>query len=250
MTLKYFLREFISAITLTDTKFLRSLKLLFIKPGFLSKEYVLGRRNVYTRPLTLFLISNLIYFLLLPIDTFNTPFQLQMSGQIYSGWIKPLAKERAAAQGISMAELQKRYDARSGHISKLFIILIVFFFSIPLSILFFSRKRLYYHHLVFSLHFTSFIMYFFMLLAPVLLWVFYALLAVMHVHIPFLDINSTSASLFIISVICIYLVLGLRRFYDVGWLNAIIKAVIISSLVIFVVFAYRLVLFMITLAVV
>src|SRR5687767_12745415 len=53
---KTFLSNVQITTTFTDNKFLKTLKLIVTKPGFLSKEYAQGRRVSYMRPLQLFFI--------------------------------------------------------------------------------------------------------------------------------------------------------------------------------------------------
>src|SRR5688500_14812157 len=57
-TFKTFLSNIQVALTFADNKFLRSLKLIITHPGFLSKEFVEGKRVNYTKPLQLFFVLN------------------------------------------------------------------------------------------------------------------------------------------------------------------------------------------------
>ncbi|MCB9249683.1 MAG: DUF3667 domain-containing protein [Ignavibacteriales bacterium] len=43
-----------------DSKFFRSLKFLITKPGFLTNEFLNGRRVKYIKPFQLFIILNLL----------------------------------------------------------------------------------------------------------------------------------------------------------------------------------------------
>lgn len=45
-----------------DGKILQSVKLLFTRPGFLTREYVEGRRIRYISPLRLYLVFSVAYF--------------------------------------------------------------------------------------------------------------------------------------------------------------------------------------------
>ena len=45
-----------------DNRLVRSVKALIFRPGFLTVEYVAGRRKTWTTPLQLYLLSALIYF--------------------------------------------------------------------------------------------------------------------------------------------------------------------------------------------
>ena len=63
---RYFLR--------VDSKFLATLKGVFV-PGFLTREYLAGRRERYEKPFRLYVVVNVLYFLVsawVPHGTFET----------------------------------------------------------------------------------------------------------------------------------------------------------------------------------
>lgn len=45
-----------------DGKFLRTVRWLFTRPGFLTKEFIAGRRVSYTQPLRLYIFASFLYF--------------------------------------------------------------------------------------------------------------------------------------------------------------------------------------------
>src|SRR3954451_12352969 len=57
-----YLQEIGAAITLLESKVLRSIWLVASKPGFLSCEYFRGRRIRYMKPLQLFIFLNVVYY--------------------------------------------------------------------------------------------------------------------------------------------------------------------------------------------
>jgi hypothetical protein len=56
--------HFFQDITHFDGKFFTSMKLLILKPGFLSREYMLGRRASYLNPVRMYLFTSAIFFLI------------------------------------------------------------------------------------------------------------------------------------------------------------------------------------------
>ncbi len=56
--------HFFEDITHFDGKIFTSLKDLILKPGFLSKEYVIGRRASYLNPIRMYLFTSAIFFLI------------------------------------------------------------------------------------------------------------------------------------------------------------------------------------------
>ncbi|MEO7524479.1 MAG: DUF3667 domain-containing protein, partial [Ferruginibacter sp.] len=49
-----------------DSKLFQSTWLLFSKPGFLTNEWIAGRRVGYMKPLQLFVIASLLFYFFLP----------------------------------------------------------------------------------------------------------------------------------------------------------------------------------------
>jgi uncharacterized protein DUF3667 len=47
-----------------DGKFLRTVRLLFTRPGLLTREFIAGRRVAYTQPLRLYIFASFLYFAL------------------------------------------------------------------------------------------------------------------------------------------------------------------------------------------
>jgi hypothetical protein len=56
--------HFFNDITHFDGKFFSTVKLLITKPGFLSKEYMIGRRASYLNPIRMYVFTSAIFFLI------------------------------------------------------------------------------------------------------------------------------------------------------------------------------------------
>lgn len=56
--------HFFNDITHFDGKFFRTVRLLFQKPGFLSKEYLEGRRQQYLNPIRMYIFTSALFFLI------------------------------------------------------------------------------------------------------------------------------------------------------------------------------------------
>jgi len=57
--------HFLEDLTHFDGKFFKVLKSLMLRPGFLTKEYVVGRRADYINPIRMYLFISAVYFLTL-----------------------------------------------------------------------------------------------------------------------------------------------------------------------------------------
>jgi len=58
------LHEMLEGLTHSDSRLWRTLKLLWFKPGMLTREFVAGRRVAYLPPFRLYLILSIIFFLI------------------------------------------------------------------------------------------------------------------------------------------------------------------------------------------
>ncbi|MBP0577674.1 DUF3667 domain-containing protein, partial [Campylobacter jejuni] len=56
--------HFIYDITHFDGKFFSTLKYLLFRPGFLSKEYLKGRRAGYLHPVKMYVFTSALFFLI------------------------------------------------------------------------------------------------------------------------------------------------------------------------------------------
>jgi len=61
------IRELIAELFDFDGRMLVSLRLLLSRPGFLSHEYVHGRRASFTSPIRMYLVISLVFFFILPL---------------------------------------------------------------------------------------------------------------------------------------------------------------------------------------
>ena len=80
-TLGDFFGDALDALTNVNGKFLKSLRLLVFSPGFLSAEHARGARLPYMRPVQLFLVANLVFFLWSFVPIFSTPLQVHTWSQ-------------------------------------------------------------------------------------------------------------------------------------------------------------------------
>jgi hypothetical protein len=63
-TVWHLVTHFFQDITHFDGKFFSSLKYLFRRPGFLSREYMIGRRASYINPIRMYVFTSAIFFLI------------------------------------------------------------------------------------------------------------------------------------------------------------------------------------------
>jgi hypothetical protein len=80
-------REVVEETLDLDGRMFQSLILLMTRPGFLSTEYIRGRRVAYTPPVRMYLVISLLFFLVLPLilpEPRNVSPDHQFSVDLYS----------------------------------------------------------------------------------------------------------------------------------------------------------------------
>jgi hypothetical protein len=144
------------ATSIVDNKFLKSLWLTVSRPGFLSREYADGRRVMYMRPLQMFFILNLIYFLFPVLQMFNSSLNTQRKFLPHSKIARALVDEKIKAEGLNLLGFELMYNEKTTSLAKLLIVVFVIIASIPLSLIFWKRNRYYADHIALSVELTSF----------------------------------------------------------------------------------------------
>lgn len=122
--------HFFKDITHFDGKFFSSLKYLITKPGFLSTEYMMGRRASYINPIRMYVFTSAIFFLIffsvLKIDP-NSIVTTDMKGKTYAqieamdslafdAFTKNVNKEDGKpAIPMDRVEFKKYFDSLNNH---------------------------------------------------------------------------------------------------------------------------------------
>jgi hypothetical protein len=92
-TFWHMVTHFFYDVTHFDTNFFSTLRYLIFKPGFLSKEYIAGRRARYLHPIRMYVFTSAIFFLLF--------FSLMAPKKMNVGFDQPIS------QGTRTADLKK-----------------------------------------------------------------------------------------------------------------------------------------------
>jgi hypothetical protein len=144
--------EAIEHLANTDGKVFRTLRLLCLHPGQLTRDYLAGHRVPQVAPLQLFFVM-LVIFLLVADQTVNVRFETPTAQQIammppWIRWILPISA-RIHAQGGDFLNLMHQS-------AEIFGLLTVPVAALLLWLLFANRRLPLYDHLIFALHSLAF----------------------------------------------------------------------------------------------
>lgn len=158
-TVRRFLEQLVEGFTNADGKVFVTLRLLLTQPGRLTADYLKGRRKPYIPALQLFLITNLIFFLLHPLlgsNTLTTDLNTHLHYTWHAALAESLVTPRLAARGLTPEAYAAIFDPASVTQAKSLVILVVPIFSLAVMALYWRRRREYAAHLIFTLHFCAF----------------------------------------------------------------------------------------------
>jgi hypothetical protein len=257
LTLAGFARYALDAATNVDARLYLSLRRLVARPGLLTREFVAGRRRPYLGPLQLFLLANLVFFLLLQMgwgtSAFTTDLVYHRTQPVYGAVADRLIAERVGEfqrpePGLTFperlallteeqAEFRRRFNGAQPRYANSLVILMVPLFALVLRLL--RRRALFVRELVFSLHFYAFLLLFLKVVPlPVL-----ALLPIWPEAAVALNENDWWLSGVLLAVLLWYLATGFRTAHGDGRGAALLRAVVALPLLLLVVTIYRGVLF-------
>lgn len=152
---KHFIGDVVNAITFLDTKFLRTIRLMITRPGAMSYQYVNGKRVPFFKPMSMFFVANLIYFLFPLYNSFDSSLKVQRDYQLYSGLATEMVNEKIKEEKVNLKTFEIAYNQQSTNMAKMVLFLVALYFSIPMALVNMGRKLYYYDHLMICLEFCS-----------------------------------------------------------------------------------------------
>ena len=242
-TARTFLSELLSEFVSLDGRFWLTLWTLVRHPGKLAREYFDGRGARYMRPLNLFLLLNLVFFIIQPhtgLLQWHLRGYLQRPGSSRA-LVDQKRLERAedaerlrekqgaaprAPQLESMELFESNFESTLQNLKKSMLLLAIPLFSLALAALYGTKHRLA-EHLIFSTHFYAFSVFALSAVIPLAFEATRAVLAFLHAPLRIFAVLGSETGL-VIALFAIfggYLFVGLRRMYGDSRLAGVTRAV-------------------------
>ena len=212
LALRHFALHLLDELTHLDSRIFTTLRYLFLRPGFLTCEYVAGRRSPYMKPLSLFLLSCALFFLMdsfLPRSVYNVAWVMRTdrSGAIDRGLTKLSQKKHLPREVIV-----ERIEGEMHRISTAMQFANVLVLACILAVLY--HQRYFVEHLVFALHFFS------------LNYLAHVLLRPLTAGLEIYSHASIFSSVITTVIFFVYLFLALRRVYRQGTALTLVKTLV------------------------
>ena len=263
-SLRHLLVDNLREVLNLDARLYRTLAALLFEPGRLTREYMAGRRVRLLRPLQIFLIGNLVYFVVQPFTTYtgyNTPLDSQMHGQFYSeaAGTAGIVEERMQEMGIGLESYALLFDAKSEIYAKTLVLLMVPLFALVVALLQARRRRPFIEHVVFATHYFAwellFLVSLFLLVYGPLMGL--SFVALRDAGVDFAAVNAHPVGGFFLTLLTelptvplaiAYLSFAFRRAYGNSRWGAFLRAIACVPALLVIMIGYRFVLFWVTYA--
>lgn len=244
-SMRTFMGNILIAITFADNRFIKTLWYTISNPGFVSKEYADGRRVHYLRPLQLFFILNLVYFLVPVLQLFNSSLRTQMYFLFHSNMVRDLVIKHVVEEGLSINGYSLMYDSKSTAMAKLLMIVFVLLASLPLSLIFRKKNRYFTDHVALSVELACYNIFINAIFLSGLLWV---LSRIFHWSGSGLGdyLNDTTFTIIFITTNMYFIYRASRTFYQQRGKRLIVKSALAIVGLFLALEAYRLMLFFVT----
>ena len=243
-----FVSTVMMATTFVDNRFVKSLWPTITNPGFLSREYVDGRRVNYMRPLQMFFILNLVYFLFpMALQMFNSSLHTQMHVLPHAKLAQQIVAHRLRAEGMDLRGFELIYNDKSTNLAKLLIVIFIVLASLPLSLIFAKRNRFFTDHVALAVELTSFNLAVNAIGLTFLFWIINKILKISHTAGGSL-LNDTTLTVIFVATNMYFIFRAAKTFYSQKGKRLVIKAMLGILGLFLALEVYRFILFFITMA--
>ena len=160
--LAHFVEHAVDTATHFDFKVAKGAWSLLRHPGRMSADVLAGRRVAWPKPLQLFLVVNVVFFLIsaaLSANIFDTPLRYQVGMQAYGHIARAMTEAKLAAAGpvteAAWAAYAARFDAKAHTLSKSLIFVLIPLVTAVLALFQAGRPRRVLEHVTVATHLVT-----------------------------------------------------------------------------------------------
>ena len=245
LTLRGLAEKLLHAFTSIDARVMRTARCLLRHPGELTLAWTGGVRKPYVAPFQLFLIANVIFFAVqwsTGANIFSSTLDSHLHHQDWSELARSLLTQRLDAAHTQLERYAPVFDRAAVLNAKSLIVLMTMPFALLLPLVFLRERRPFMSHVVFSLHFYTFLLLLFcvaLLAARVS-----ALIGGGGLDSPRVD---TALSVINLAACGAYLYVAIGPVYGASGAMRAVQAIVLALAVGAIVLGYRFAVFLITL---
>jgi len=244
-SLRHAAEEMVETLAHVDGRVFSTFRALIARPGLLAANFLAGRRRLQMGPVQLFLVCNVVYFLMQPFSAaapFTSTLAMQTTARSWSAMARRMVAARIDERHLLPAEYARRFDETTHLQGKTLVIVMVPIFALGAWALFGRTRRFYAEHLVFAFYTYAFLLVWMGVSTLVARWPIVS--AIEHGWPDALIENLVS--IFIGVPFAIYLFVAARRTYAESTLRTLIKTAALTAWAVAVLTIYRFILFFTT----
>jgi len=234
-SVKAFIGHAFHHITHFDLKAFKTLPPIIFRPGLVTRDYLNGRQTRYVGPIQLFIIVNLLFFLLKAGGLFHYSLDAYRSQPRMAA----LVEGTIARLGVTSDIYEARFDTALHFQQKSYILLLIPIFALLMKLLYARSKRYYVEHLIFSFHFFSFYLIF-LLVLPIIFYLLDGIASLVGARVPGGDVAIFAL---LMPTSALYLTIALRRVYGQSYLAASLKGIVLAFSLLPLILLYQILLF-------
>jgi hypothetical protein len=248
LTLRGFAHETFQELTSIDGRLWNTVVTLVIHPGKLARDYFDGRGGRYMKPLSLFVLLNLVFFLVQPhtglmqwhlrtylgndkdfgamqavnVKRLDRAFESEAQRERYGNPPRP-------AQVESAELFEAHFEDALQDLKKSMLIIGIPVFALVLSVLYAFQHRRFAEHLVFSSHFWAFFLVFMTFVTP-LFQVIMPVVRALHASSAVAFLQTERGLVFIMFLgLGAHLYFAIRRMYGGSALGGVLRATVLFT---------------------
>jgi len=219
---------------------------LLTRPGLLTKRYISGGRSRYTKPLTLFVVLNIVFFFIQPHTGL---FRYSYEQYTRDAGRRSVVAKKLAVTGEPEDRYATRFNIRLQEQKKSLLIVSVPLFALVMLLLYARSGRTFTEHLVFASHVYAFYLF----LMAFAIGLGFRLLLMTMVRVP--QLRPVAKALdgegmlvaFILAAMTAYISLGLRRAFNDRLLPSLVRGLVLGMTIPVLTYVYHHALFFATL---
>ena len=152
---KTILNNILLAVTLVDSRFVKTLWMVIKSPGALSRDFSNGKRVNRLSPTALFFVLNLIYFFFPVIQLFNASLNTQLMSPL-RGFYSELVAHKVVNMGVDLNSFTLLYNLKTTGLAKLMVMVFVVVSSLPLNFLYWKKNKYFMDHVGYAVELACF----------------------------------------------------------------------------------------------
>ncbi len=229
-----FIEKTIDGFTHFDLKILRSFRALLLRPGLLTAEFIAGRHTPYMKPVQLFIVASVIFFVVSP----NTGSFYALIDELQAGYSNHsrlentfnydvMNKLQTASQrnGVTVRNAWLSAEKIAASKSKTFLFVMLPLWAVVLFALNYAKNEFYVPHLVFAIHSFS----------------FFLITDLLYINALFLFTNYISDLMIapLLLLFLSYVITGFKRAFANRWWQAFYKGLLATLSLLVLIVIYR-----------